>query len=140
MISLLVRIKKSFAFFIRIEFAIVLFSGILPVIFLLFHSYSELLAISIHTQILFLILSFISGFLIGSQFPLANKIYLKSSSKIGQTGGLLYSADLLGGWIGGLIGGVVLLPVLGLLQTCMVVLILKLSSLIIVAISSRKFV
>lgn len=38
---------------------------------------------------------------------------------------LLYSADLLGGWVGGIIGGVVLLPVLGLNGTCLLVGIFK---------------
>ncbi|MCK4652885.1 MAG: fused MFS/spermidine synthase [Candidatus Cloacimonetes bacterium] len=140
MTSLLERIKRDLISFVRIEFALVLFSGILPIIFLLFHPYLDRPVIYILLQIIFLVLSFISGLLIGSQFPLANKIYLKNSLKIGRTAGLLYSADLLGGWIGGLIGGVVLLPVLGLLKTCMVVLMFKVCSLIIVATSSRKYV
>ena len=77
---------------------------------------------------MFLTLSFISGFLTGSQFPLANKLYLEKSSNVSQTAGLLYAADLLGGWLAGIVGAVVLLPVLGLVGTCITVALLKLTS------------
>jgi spermidine synthase len=80
------------------------------------------------SKVLFLTLSFISGFLTGSQFPLANKLYLKKSRSLSQTAGLLYASDLLGGWFGGIVGAVVLLPVLGLTGTCLTVGLLKLTS------------
>jgi spermidine synthase len=83
-------------------------------------------------QILFLVLSFISGLLIGSQFPLANKLYLREDTSLTTTAGILYSADLLGGWIGGVFGAVVLLPVLGLVGTCITVGLLKMASLIVI--------
>ena len=79
-------------------------------------------------KMLFLSLSFISGFLTGAQFPLANKLYLENSRNLSQTAGLLYACDLLGGWLGGIIGAVVLLPVLGLTGTCLTVGLLKLTS------------
>jgi len=137
MTSLLSRITEDLALFIKIELAIVLFSGILPLIFLLFHPYLNYPTVFFLLQIVFLVLSCLSGLLVGAQFPLANKIYLGNSSNLSRTAGLLYSADLLGGWVSGIFGGVVLLPVLGLLGSCMVVVMLKLSSLIIVATSAR---
>jgi spermidine synthase len=81
---------------------------------------------------LILVLSFISGFLVGSQFPLANKLYLKEDKSLTKTAGTLYSADLLGGWFGGVLGAVVLLPVLGLVGTCITVGLLKLTSFIVI--------
>lgn len=45
-------------------------------------------------------------------------------------------ADRPGGWIGGLLGGVVLLPVLGLVKTCTAVVLLKMTSLLILLVSA----
>jgi spermidine synthase len=76
-------------------------------------------------------MSFLSGVFIGLQFPLANKIYLSSRPEkgmLGQTAGLLYGADLFGGFFGGLSGGVLLLPILGLKETCFMMAMIKMSS------------
>ena len=89
-------------------------------------------------KILFLVVSFGGGFLIGAQFPLANQVYLHQKRSLSKTAGLLYSSDLLGGWLGGVVGSVVLLPVLGLLGSCVVVVLLKLSSFVVIAIKFRK--
>lgn len=137
---LLERIKKDIPLFLKIELAIILFSLILPAVFFILHAYLDRPVVFFPLQIIFLLLSFLSGLLIGAEFPLANKIYLGGDSNLGKTAGLLYSADLFGGWIGGIIGGVVLLPVLGLLQTCMLVVMLKLSSFLILASSARRVV
>ncbi len=85
-----------------------------------------------------LALSAVSGYTVGTQFPLANALYSKNNTDIGRTAGVLYSADLLGGWLGGVLGGVLLLPVLGLKEACLVVLLLKLSSLILLALNTGK--
>ena len=69
-------------------------------------------------QIAFVILPALAGFTGGFQFPLANKIWLKDSGNIGKTTGLLYGVDLLGSCIGGLLIGIILIPILGILQTC----------------------
>ena len=142
MTSLLGRIKNEVATFIKIEMFIVLFSGVLPVVFLILHPYVDRQE-TFFLQIIFLVLSFLSGFLIGVQFPLANKIYLTldtepKGANLSGTAGLLYGADLFGGWIGGIIGGVILLPILGLLETCLVVVMIKVSSLIIFTASTQR--
>jgi spermidine synthase len=41
---------------------------------------------------------------------------------------LLYGADLLGGFFGGLFGGVLLLPILGLKESCFIMATIKISS------------
>ena len=69
-------------------------------------------------QIAFVILPALAGFIGGFQFPLANKIWLKNSGDIGKTTGLLYGIDLFGSCIGGLSIGIILIPILGILQTC----------------------
>ena len=146
MTSLLARIKKDVACFLKIEVAIIIFAGMLPLIFLKFSPYLDRPVVFLLLQIVFLVLSVLSGILIGAEFPLANKIHLttpfqrKEEGNLSRTAGLLYASDLLGGWVGGIMGGVVLLPVLGLLKACMIVVILKISSLLIIAASARRTV
>ncbi len=132
--SLLERIKKDFILFSGIEISIIVFSIILPLIFLKADLFSS-------GPILFLLLSFFSGLLIGLEFPLANKIHLslKSKPEFSRTAGLLYGADLFGGWLGGILGGIVLLPTLGLSGTCIVVFMFKLSTFIILIGSAPTF-
>ncbi len=106
---------------------------VLEVIFTLF---STLIIIGMpgyagYSYFVFLILFFISGLLVGLEFPLASKIYLKNTHKVGESVGTLYFADLLGGGIAGMLGGILLLPVLGVFKACMAIILFKLSSLII---------
>ena len=51
-------------------------------------------------------------------------------SRITRAGGMLYASDLFGGWIGGIAGGVILLPVMGLTGTCLALALLKTTSLL----------
>jgi spermidine synthase len=125
------RIRDCFKLFVRIEIAIVLFSIGFPFIFLAFDAYLGSPETFFFFKLLFLVISFVGGLLIGSQFPLANRLYLKDSTSLSETAGLLYASDLLGGWIGGIVGAVILLPVLGLIGTGMTVGLLKLTSLIV---------
>jgi spermidine synthase len=84
--------------------------------------------------------AFLSGASLGLQFPLAARSYLNASpgrDATGRTAGLLYGADLLGGFSGGLLGGVLLLPILGLKGTCFTVALIKGSSLALLILFSR---
>jgi len=128
--------------FLITELCLVIFASVLPLAFtipsrpLLLHA-------------LFLLMSFTSGGLTGFQFPLAARLHLDGASRAGtgsaaattlerqplsgeaaRTAGLLYGADLVGGYFGGLIGGVILLPILGLWNTCFILAAIKASSLI----------
>jgi predicted membrane-bound spermidine synthase len=87
----------------------------------------------------YVILFFISGFLTGWEFPLASEIYLAKKENIGLAAGSLYSADLLGGWFAGILGGIVFLPILGLFNTCMVIVLVKLSSVGLLLSFRKKF-
>jgi spermidine synthase len=105
--------------FVILEASLVLFSAGLPVIF-------QALARSAVSDSLmkgaFLLLCLVSGALTGAQFPLACRMQ-------GPGMASLYSCDLLGGWLGAVVGGAVLLPVLGLQNVCLFVAMLKLASL-----------
>jgi len=115
-----------------LELAIITYAILLPFIFIgLVLHFGQWISPSFMAMIIFG-LSFVSGALIGGEFPLANQIYLKSSLSLGKSVGIIYASDLLGGWLAGIVGGVVLLPILGLLETCIFVVIMKLSSFIII--------
>lgn len=126
------RIKKDSLLFLKTEIAIVLFSILFPFVFLVPSHHLENKVVYFILYGAVLIMSFLSGMSIGLQFPLANKIYLSSftgKGMLGETAGLLYAADLFGGFVGGLSGGILLLPILGLKETCFIMAMLKMSSL-----------
>ncbi|MDD4979840.1 MAG: spermine synthase [Candidatus Omnitrophica bacterium] len=126
------KIKDSLSLFIKLEAAIVLFSYLSAWIITGFFNYTKF------SLMLFIIMFFISGLLVGLEFPLANKMYLKDKTQVGSTSGLLYFSDLMGGWLAGIVGAAILLPVLGLFGACMIIIFLKLSSLLLLAIFSKR--
>lgn len=126
------KIKKGYTLFLWTELSIILFSLLLPFVLSIPSHHLEKTSIYILLYATFLIMSFLCGILVGFQFPLATKIYLKThfgEERIGHTAGLLYGADLFGGFFGGLSGGVLLLPILGLKESCFLMAIVKMSSL-----------
>ncbi len=131
--SKLGRIRSVLKAFMTIELAIICFSIAIPVVFLIVPTYPGSSAVFFVFKILFLGVSFISGFLTGSQFPLAVDLYLEKSRNLSQTAGLLYASDLLGGCLAGIAGAVVLLPILGLTGTCLTIGLLKLASLTVIS-------
>ncbi len=136
LIMALARIQHGLRLFIKTELAIICFAVGLPLVFVAFRAYAG--GENALFTGPFLIISFVGGLLTGSQFPLANELYLKSSASVSRTAGLLYASDLLGGWLGGIVGAVVLLPVLGLAGTCITVGLLKLTSFVIMFTQSRS--
>jgi spermidine synthase len=125
------RIGRDSSLFLKIEVVIVLFSFLFPFIFIIPSQYLDKTAVSHLVYVVFLIMSFLSGSWIGLQFPLATKIYLNRPSRgvtLGYAAGLLYGADLLGGFLGGLFGGIFLLPILGLKESCFLMGLIKASS------------
>ena len=125
------RMKNDSLLFLNTEIAIILFSILFPFVFLMPSQYLENRIVYLILYGAILIMSFLSGMFTGIQFPLAVKIYLDNPSrkgKLGQTAGLLYGADLFGGFFGGLLGGVFLLPLLGLKETCFMMALIKISS------------
>lgn len=126
-------IEKQKKVFIIFELAIVSFSVLLPFLFFVINSKTECAAGVNVARFAFLAISCLSGLLIGAQFPLANRMFLQRKGDVGRTAGILYAADLLGGWLGGVVGAVLLLPVLGLGGTCAVIAMLKIASTIMIA-------
>lgn len=121
------RIKKEILFFSIIELILICFClGLGPLLIYLDKFPSGKLSV------IFFILSGLSGFLVGSQFPLANKIYWQNKGSYNQTAGILYCLDLTGAWFATLIISVALAPVIGIIKTCVLLVVLKIISLALV--------
>ena len=117
---------------LRLELVIVLYWVLLPVaLSALYTHLAHALAVSV-MQGLLLVLNGVAGFLVGSQFPLANRMWLQGKKGL-RDGGVLYACDLLGAFLGSVVVSVVLIPVLGILGTCLLAGVLKLASFLLVA-------
>ncbi|MEW6101187.1 MAG: hypothetical protein AB1481_02715 [Candidatus Omnitrophota bacterium] len=120
------KFKRAFLMFILFEAVTAIFSFLMALALSNFHWFRS------YESTVFFFLFFACGFLIGAEFPLASNIYLAKEGGVGSTVGVLYACDLAGGWFAGLTGGIILLPILGLFNTCLIMLMLKASSLILV--------
>jgi spermidine synthase len=118
------RIKNSLVLFIKLEVIIAVFSLVLPLAINRFGGYMG------YAYWIFVSLFFVPGLLMGIEFPIASKIYLGEKGRIGNTVGVLYSSDLVGGWFAGILGGILFLPVLGLFSTCILAALFKVSSIL----------
>lgn len=133
------RTPNAFRFFLKTELAIIGFAAGCPLLLLAMHALLEGAETLFFSRWLFLVLSFAGGLLISAQFPLANHLLLQDSGGFTPTAGLLYASDLLGGWLGGVVGAVVLLPILGLMGTGITVAMLKLSSFAVIMWIEQRF-
>ena len=120
---------------IKLESLILAFSIMVPVLIVAFHSHLGHPVIFALVQAVIFILSLVSGVLVGAEFPLANKIRLRGTGSVGEVAGRLYACDLLGAWVGALIVSVWLIPVLGIVSTCILAACIKVVSLVLVATS-----
>lgn len=137
-VRLLPKVNNKIAFFIRQEFLVIIFAMILVSTMVYLRRFNTSgMVISQILPVLFLVLSFMSGFLVGMEFPLGVDMHLSSSKDMTSTAGLIYASDLLGGVAGGILGGVVMLPVLGVFQTIVILIILKLTSIIFLYFTGR---
>ncbi len=115
------RVKDARRAFIATQISICLYPLILPVVFTLFSKSGSAAADWIGSNIVFPFLPVIAGAIGGVQFPLANRIYLASGKETGRVSALSYGVDLFGACLGALLAASFLVPVLGILQTCMLV-------------------
>ena len=135
---MLEKLKNERALYLKTQLAICIYPLILPIIF----NYISKTSLSRPElgqalQTSFAFLPIVAGFIGGFQFPLANKICLKDSSEVGKTTGFLYGIDLFGSCIGGLLIGLFLVPMFGIIQTCLLLSILNILVLILLFFSRR---
>ena len=90
------------------------------------------------SQYSFMLLLLVAGILTGGEFPLAAKLHLTESKLVGYTAGILDSADHLGACAGALLTGVIFVPLLGVMETCLILLATKVISLAFLATAFRR--
>jgi len=135
MTRLMSQITNSKSLLIKLESLVLVYSILVPAVLIVFHSYIGQPAIFALVQGVILVLSLVCGVLVGTEFPLANKIYLRGTGRVGEVAGAMYACDLMGAWAGALIVSIWLIPVLGIVNTCVLIACLKVASLILVATS-----
>jgi spermidine synthase len=75
--------------------------------------------------VLFMGLVFLSGFITGSEFPVGSKIYMLYASNVGRTAALVDGYDHFGACAGAFFTGIVAVPLLGVRETCYLLLCLN---------------
>jgi len=119
--------KRKLNDMIKIEFSIFIFSLIFPLILISASSIENVYALSLISFVLFPLLTFLVSFLVGMEFPIASKLELKQRG-VEHTAGFLYASDLFGATIGSLLTATLLLPLFGLINTCIIISLLNLFS------------
>jgi spermidine synthase len=125
--------------FVAVEGALLIFCGLL---YLLFTLPALPMEGALRAHLLVLPLLIATGLLTGMQFPVASRLQQAFATRavgVTTTGevGTIFSADLIGGCLGGLLGGVVLLPVLGLAGSCLLAMSAKFGSLLLFSLSRK---
>ena len=127
----------DYATFLKLELFIVLYTAFLIGVLFLLNRFQEYDFIFASIQFILLLLNTLCGFLVGAEFPLANKIYLKNTVQYTQTAGILYAADLIGSCIGALFVTIAFIPLLGIMNTCLLILFINLCSLLLFYFSKK---
>jgi spermidine synthase len=120
-------------YLLKLDLAIVLYWALLPIALSTFYAHMPHPLVFTSIQGILLFFNALAGFLVGSQFPLANRMWLKGREDLRGTAGVLYACDLVGAFLGSIVVSVILIPILGILETCLLAATLKLGSLLLVA-------
>lgn len=121
------RLKDDLKTFIHAQIAI----SIYPIVLLgSFWIFKGSRAYFMGSNIIFPLLPIIAGFMGGFQFPLATKIYLKHKTRVGRVAGLTYGVDLIGACAGAIFVSAFLVPIIGIPNTCFILVILSIIALV----------
>jgi spermidine synthase len=116
--------------FIGLEAALVLFWALLPVALYGLQAGFNQPGVFGLSQVVLFVLNAAAGFLVGAQFPVANRLWLRGRETARGTAGALYASDLVGAFVGSVLVSVLLVPVLGIVATCLLAALVKLCTLL----------
>ncbi len=121
--------KNLFPIFLNLEVLVILLLAAFPALVYFLRELMFLPGATVIAATTCVIFAAISGAIIGGQFPLASNLLPgEYRYEAGLTAGRLYTADLIGGWFGGIFVGLLLFPLLGLTVTLILLAIIKLTS------------
>jgi spermidine synthase len=133
-------VKKNsefIALFYKIEKSISVYLFLIFICLFLIQDFIKADILYSHLPYFILFFTIICGILVGAQFPVANKLYLNAPHQLTQTGGVIYASDLVGAWAGGIVITLILIPILGTIETAFILFIIKLGSTITFRFSRR---
>ncbi|MFC1549180.1 hypothetical protein ACFL5E_04390 [Candidatus Omnitrophota bacterium] len=112
------QMRNDMSVFIWTQVSICLYPLLLPLVFRWMSTAQAGPLSWMGANVIFPFLPVIAGLIGGIQFPLANKIYLENVDETGRVAGLSYGLDLTGACLGALLAAALLVPVIGIFQTC----------------------
>jgi len=123
------RSARSEIAFLALEIAIALFAIALPG---LLHGAASLERFALGKSF-FLVIVAGAGAVTGAMFPVANAVFMRAGGSMGKSAALTESIDNAGAAIGAFVTGVLLLPVFGTLNTCVLLCAINLLSAALIA-------
>jgi spermidine synthase len=138
-IRMMRRNQGDYRLFRKTQVSIVIYPMLLPLLFWVFASLKGKVSFSLGSNIIFPFLPIVAGFIGGFQFPLANKLYLRTHQRrVATSAGITYGLDLFGSCVGALLSSLILIPILGIYITCIVVALLNIISLILLLVGIKR--
>jgi spermidine synthase len=113
--------KEEFKALKLMQFLIFAYALALPFIFSLLINTKSSAVNNFGENVIFILLPVVCGILCGAQFSYVNKVCLKKEGDSARIGGLTYALDLFGSCIAAFVTAIFLIPVIGILQTCLLV-------------------
>jgi len=135
--SLRGQFQKATRWLRQVEFLGVCLCVCMPAVLLVLHAQLDLPNMSPLVLLVIFVLGFLAGALVGVEFSLANAAYSRDTSRVGENASVLYASDLLGAWLGAALVGILFLPTLGVVYTCLFAAALKIMSFVLVLTSSH---
>lgn len=130
-------LKNDYSCYLISQCAIVVYPLLLPSIFYILRCVGNRVTLREFTETIFAFLPAIAGFIGGWQFPLANKLCRTADAS--KMAGRLYGLDLFGSCVGALFASSILLPVLGIPQTCLILSMVNVSILWLLILSRKNY-
>jgi len=132
------KVTRPRMLFLKIQTGMCVYPILLAVLLMWMSRMSETHPVPPQGQMAFAFLPIVAGFLGGVQFPLAARIHITDASLTGKVAGYLYGVDLAGSFLGAVLASAIMIPILGIVGTCMVAFVGNATALVLIAVSGVR--